>query len=334
MNETAKDLGDRWARVLAEAGPEPLSGKAEAKVRSLAAEAVDLVQSNVEDAGRARQLGAELFTLAPPVPAVTPALQEAWLTTAQNSLSTEQEVVKRPWLIRLGGELALGFWCAYLETTRATDAAVIQRLRHDLKTPLNSITGFSKVILRGLDGPITDLQREDLTIIFESGTCLLRMIDDVMGAMQRDAAQRQGACGVTDLAILLGDLVSTAQPLVERHGHQLHLELEGHLGALPVAYAQTRWALLDLVLAMGHLADHAIITLSAHRTPDDMGVLLAFSVQGAGVPSDTETLEAALRLGAPRQFCTGLGGTLRVDTGEPDAVRVEIRLPDTAVEPI
>ena len=38
----------------------------------------------------------------------------------------------------------------------------LANMSHELRTPLNSIIGFSRVILKGIDGPISDVQRQDI----------------------------------------------------------------------------------------------------------------------------------------------------------------------------
>jgi signal transduction histidine kinase len=47
---------------------------------------------------------------------------------------------------------------------------------HDLKTPLNLIIGFSKVVLKGIDGPINETQQTDLTSVHNNGQRLLSLI--------------------------------------------------------------------------------------------------------------------------------------------------------------
>ena len=47
---------------------------------------------------------------------------------------------------------------------------------HDLKTPLNSVIGFSKVILKGIDGPVNESQETDLNTVFVAGQRMLALI--------------------------------------------------------------------------------------------------------------------------------------------------------------
>ena len=50
----------------------------------------------------------------------------------------------------------------------------LANMSHELRTPLNSIIGFSRVILKGIDGPVNDMQTQDLGAIYNSGQHLLK----------------------------------------------------------------------------------------------------------------------------------------------------------------
>jgi GAF domain-containing protein len=56
----------------------------------------------------------------------------------------------------------------------------LANMSHELRTPLNSIIGFSRVILKGIDGPLTEMQEQDLTTIYNSGQHLLNLINDIL----------------------------------------------------------------------------------------------------------------------------------------------------------
>ncbi len=53
----------------------------------------------------------------------------------------------------------------------------LMALRHEFRTPLNAVLGFSDVLLGGIDGQVNDSQREDLEIIRASGIRLRILLD-------------------------------------------------------------------------------------------------------------------------------------------------------------
>jgi K+-sensing histidine kinase KdpD len=48
---------------------------------------------------------------------------------------------------------------------------------HDLKTPLNSVIGFTKVVMKGIDGPVNETQETDLSTAFTAGQRMLALIN-------------------------------------------------------------------------------------------------------------------------------------------------------------
>ncbi|MBC8100628.1 MAG: GAF domain-containing protein, partial [Armatimonadetes bacterium] len=80
----------------------------------------------------------------------------------------------------------------------------LANMSHELRTPLNSIIGFSRVMLKGIDGPLTEMQEQDLTTIYNSGQHLLGLINDVLD-------QAKIAAGKMDLKLAYFDV----KPLVE-----------------------------------------------------------------------------------------------------------------------
>ncbi len=67
-----------------------------------------------------------------------------------------------------------------LEDAERRREALIATLRHELRTPLNSIIGFADLLLSGVDGELSAMQREDVEMIARSGAHLLTLVDDVL----------------------------------------------------------------------------------------------------------------------------------------------------------
>lgn len=50
-------------------------------------------------------------------------------------------------------------------------------MAHDLRGPLNSILGFTELLLEGIEGPLNEVQLEDLRAMWQSGHNLLNLIN-------------------------------------------------------------------------------------------------------------------------------------------------------------
>ncbi|MBM3153565.1 MAG: HAMP domain-containing histidine kinase [Chloroflexi bacterium] len=59
-------------------------------------------------------------------------------------------------------------------------AAFVSREAHDLKSPFNRILGFLKLVINGLDGPLTDLQRDDLTTAYHNAIHALALMSNLV----------------------------------------------------------------------------------------------------------------------------------------------------------
>ena len=67
---------------------------------------------------------------------------------------------------------------------------------HDLRSPFNQSVGFSKIMLNGQDGALTDLQREDLTTIYRSSLRALTLMNGLID-IARLGRSEKSACPAT-----------------------------------------------------------------------------------------------------------------------------------------
>lgn len=66
----------------------------------------------------------------------------------------------------------------------ADEVDYLRALRHEFRTPLNAVLGFSDVLLSGIDGEVNASQREDLEIIRASGIRLRVLLDSALDISQ------------------------------------------------------------------------------------------------------------------------------------------------------
>jgi signal transduction histidine kinase len=77
------------------------------------------------------------------------------------------------------------------EAANKAKSDFLASMSHELRTPLNSIIGFSEIMRDGLTGEISGRQREFMDHIYESGTHLLSLINDVLDLSKIEAGKME-----------------------------------------------------------------------------------------------------------------------------------------------
>jgi K+-sensing histidine kinase KdpD len=60
---------------------------------------------------------------------------------------------------------------------------------HDFKTPLNAIIGFVKVVLKGIDGPVNEMQTTDLTTALNGSQRMLTLVNNLVDMARLNKGQ-------------------------------------------------------------------------------------------------------------------------------------------------
>ncbi|HEU4321680.1 MAG TPA: ATP-binding protein [Roseiflexaceae bacterium] len=219
---------------------------------------------------------------------------------------------------------------------------------HELRTPLNAIIGFSTLMLDELDGPITEMQREDLKTINENGRFLLHMINDLLDLARIEAGHLDLEPEPLDMAGLMREVGDTVQGLLV--GKPVRLRLKS-MPDLPPAYgdrARVRQVLLNLLSNAVKFTEQGEIVLAArtmqpptgphtpprlngngaHPAPEPM---IAISVRDTGVgiaPEDQRLIFEEFQQVSPRRHTTpgtglGLAITRRLVEGHGGQIWVE-----------
>lgn len=90
----------------------------------------------------------------------------------------------------------------------------VYHLSHDLRGPLNSILGFAELLLEGIEGPLNEIQIEDITAIRQSAQNLLQLINNVVDLSKLEADRLVLSLAPVDLKTIIQNISTQAALIV------------------------------------------------------------------------------------------------------------------------
>lgn len=188
-----------------------------------------------------------------------------------------------------------------MEQAQRLRTQFLASMSHDLRSPLNSLLGFATLIGSGVEGPITDEQRESIQMISRSARDLLRLVTNIIDSARLEAGKLPLDRALTPAADILAQALSEGRRMVEDRPLEIDTDIAPNL---PLVYAdQDRvvQAILGLFSHAIHATDRGTIRLLAHvdrGPPGPLGPQLRIEVidSGAGIrDADRATIFEAFR---------------------------------------
>ncbi|MGD9048604.1 MAG: GAF domain-containing protein, partial [Anaerolineae bacterium] len=205
----------------------------------------------------------------------------------------------------------------------------LANMSHELRTPLNSIIGFSRVMLKGIDGPLTQEQADDLDSIHNSGHHLLALINSILDMSKIEAGKIDLTFEEVHLHDVLDAVISTTRALVKDRPIELRTELPQDLPSVWADAQRVRQVLLNLMSNASKFTEEGSITLRAEVGEES--VTLSVTDTGVGIDPEAQSRlfipfqqvdgsttrragGTGLGLAISRSFVEMLGGEIRVES--------------------
>ena len=160
----------------------------------------------------------------------------------------------------------------------------LTNMSHALRTPLNSIIGFSRVLLKELDGPLNETQSADLTAIYESGRQLLGLISDMLELSRLELGVAPFSPGKVDLHEIIEGVMATTRALARGKAVQISEDVPADLPMLFTDGQRVRQVILALLSNAVKYTDEGSIHLQARM--DDGHVTISVRDTGLAIPGD------------------------------------------------
>ncbi|MCJ7433752.1 MAG: response regulator, partial [Anaerolineales bacterium] len=159
----------------------------------------------------------------------------------------------------------------------------LANMSHELRTPLNSIIGFSRVIIKGIDGPVTELQQQDLTAIYNSGQHLLALINDILDLAKIEAGKMELAFDEINISDVINSVLATVTGLIKDKPVTITKNIAPDIPTVHADAIRIRQVLINLFSNASKFTEEGTITVDASvRTGENSRPEIIVSVTDTG----------------------------------------------------
>ena len=216
--------------------------------------------------------------------------------------------------------------------------AFIQNMTHEVRTPLNVISGFAQVLANPELSKDESRRKEMAQLMLKNTRIITNQIEEILELSENEAsgqASREDQVNINDmLARMIRDNETYVNPGVT-------LQLDSSLDS-DFTIMTNRNMLMRMVNA---LLDNAIKntqkgSINLQASADDSSLILSVQDSGSGIPADEaehiferfvklDSFKSGLGLGLPlcRIIANRLGGSIRLDADYKDGARFVVTLP-------
>ncbi|MGB1250719.1 MAG: ATP-binding protein [Candidatus Promineifilaceae bacterium] len=223
------------------------------------------------------------------------------------------------------------------EVANRAKSRFIANMSHELRTPLNGILGYTQILHR--DKQLRTDQREGLDVIYQSGSHLLTLINDILDISKIEANKVVLESAETSLITCLEGIVAMMRMGAEKKGLQLFSAISPRLPErVMVDEKRLRQILINLLGNAVKFTQYGSITFGVRQRKliGSSTAVLRFEVIDTGCGIDSADIEAifmpfeqvchndnpqagtGLGLSISRELVDAMGGTLKVES-QPDS---------------
>jgi signal transduction histidine kinase len=187
----------------------------------------------------------------------------------------------------------------------------LANMSHELRTPLNAIIGFTEVMCRQMLGPIeNERYRSYLDSIFESGSHLLRMVNDLLDFEKMESQQASLDEDVAEITEIVASSISLLSYQARKSEVALFSEMPETSPRLKLDELAIKKALINIIAnALKYTPAGGAVAVVC-KTEDSGDVAIRVTDTGIGIPvADLERVLIPFfqSSGAKRREGTGLG---------------------------
>jgi signal transduction histidine kinase len=237
-------------------------------------------------------------------------LEEANEQLADYSKNLERKVEERTYALEdKNRELEMANQQVLEATQRKSQ--FLAGMSHQLRTPMNAIIGFTRLVLRRAGDLLPERQRDNLVKVKESADYLLNLINELLDLSKIEAGRMEVHPGLFDVKQFIQTCCETVAPLIKPEV-QLHDEMLGELGQAHTDEDGLRHIVLNLLsnaLKFTEAGEVVVRVRLEERANGEVWLVIAVADTGVGIAAEAiaRIFEEFQQAGGVKHKGTGLG---------------------------
>ena len=168
----------------------------------------------------------------------------------------------------------------------------LANMSHELRTPLNAVIGYSEMIEEEAQEEGVGQIAADAEKINRAGRHLLSLINDILDLSKIEAGRMDVFVEGFDINTMIDDVISTAQPLIEKNHNTMVAEITPNLGTMHSDQMKVRQVLLNLISNAAKFTNDGTITVTCAFEIRNNRTYVVFEVADSGIGMTKEQLES------------------------------------------
>lgn len=179
-----------------------------------------------------------------------------------------------------------------LERSNKLKSQFIATMSHELRTPLNSILGFSELLDGESFGPLTEKQKKYVSNIYNSGTHLLHLINNILDIAKVESGKMELRCESFSVNQFISEVEMVIKPLIKKKRQKLFLKIDKDIPIIKADKVKLKQILYNLLSnASKFTPEEGDISLAAGVTGQEKDSCLKLSVTDTGIGIKEEDYE-------------------------------------------
>jgi signal transduction histidine kinase/CheY-like chemotaxis protein len=167
----------------------------------------------------------------------------------------------------------------------------LSNMSHEFRTPINSILALSRLLLDGVDGPLSLEQIKQVTFIRKAADTVAELVDDLLDLAKIEAGKTIVRPTEFDVRDLFSALRGMLRPLLVTDTVNLAFEEQPGIPTLSTDEGKVSQILRNFISNALKFTEHGGIKVSAALAPDGEAVVFSVADTGIGIaPEDQDTI--------------------------------------------